>query len=576
MTPRPAADTDSGIAQGSGTRLLELLPHPAFVVEVDGDESFHFVYANVAYRALLSDEPVGDLRVTLPANALVAHVRAFSHAARDRSPVSFETDWGAWPPARRIAVDVRPIVERDGSCRLLVGAAYDVSEHRRVEAALAHRTRHDPLTELPNRVMLVEWLEHAIGRRTPGESIGLVLVDIDHFKVVNDSLGHAVGDELLMMVAQRMERVLRSGDRLARLGGDELAIVCHGARSSHDVVTLGRRILSVFSEPFTVDGVRDVQLRASAGVTFSSRADDTPFHLLRDADVAMFAAKETGRGHVELFDDRMRDRAVQRLELESALRRALVERQFHVHYQPVVELPRSEVVGFEALVRWDHPVTGMLAPDEFLGLAEETGLIVPLGAWVLEEACAQASRWREESPPGTALTVAVNLSGRQLTDPDLLAVVQGALARAGLPPTYLELDVPERVLMADRDCAGDVLRRLSDLGVRVAVDDFGAGESALAHLKAFAVDSLKIDPSFVRGLGKDAEDSAVVAAIVQMGHALGMRVSAEGIEQAGQLEILRALDCDLGQGYYFARPQPGEIVRALVHHRFRWSRRASA
>jgi diguanylate cyclase (GGDEF)-like protein len=475
-----------------------------------------------------------------------------------------------------LTVEVNPVVDPDGKCRHLLGAAREVTQQRHTEAQLVHRMRHDPFTELPNRVMLVEWLQDALDEVDGEHCVGLVVLDVDHFKVVNDSLGHAAGDELLAVVAQRVERVLRGGDRLARLGGDELAIVCHNARTVEDVATLARRIRSVFDDPLTLESGEEVYLGASLGVAVSLGAADTPARLLRDADVAMFAAKELGRGRVEIFDETMRERAVRRLELEGSLRRALLRNEFRVHYQPIVHFARNEVIGFEALVRWEHPERGLLPPSEFLATAEDTGLIIPIGAWVLQEACAQAAGWSAESPDAPSLTISVNLSARQLHDPELLATVESTLTSAHLDPSLLVLEINEGVLMHDPEHAVDVLQALAKDGVRVGIDDFGTGQSSLGYLKILPVHTLKIDQSFIEGLGTDAEDTAIVAAIVSLAHSLGLAVLAEGVENAVQLNALRELGCDLGQGYYFARPQPGEVVRALVHHRFRWSGRESA
>lgn len=571
VRPGAAAPADAV----ADTTLLDLLPHPAFAVAVDGDDRFRFVYANDSYRRLLGDEAAtGDLSQIVPANALVAHVRGFAAAAREVRTVSFEAEWGVAPP-RRVAVDVAPIIDAHGVCRHLVGAAYDVSEHRRIEAELAHRTRHDPLTELPNRVMLVEWLQAALAARRPGVQVGLVVLDIDHFKVVNDSLGLDAGDELLAAAATRLARVLRSGDRLARLGGDELAVVCHNVEKVDDVLALARRLRGVFDQPFALRG-DEVFLDASLGVIVSGAADDSPARLLRDADVAVFAAKQLGRGRVELFDETMRNQAVRRLEIESSLRRALVRGEFRVHYQPVVAFDGSEMVGLEALVRWEHPDLGLLEPADFLEIAEETGLVVPIGSWVLHEACSQTARWCAESPEASPLGVAVNLSARQLTDPDLVAVVETVLASTRLAPELLTLEVKEAVLVANRDVACDVLPRLAEQGVRIGIDDFGTGQSSLAHLNDLPVHALKIDRSLIAGLGRRPEDTAIVSAVVGLGHTLDLTVAAEGIETDMQLHALRALGCDLGQGFYFARPQPGAVVRALVHHRFRWNERISA
>jgi diguanylate cyclase (GGDEF)-like protein len=556
--------------------LFDLLPHPVFAVAVDGDDLFRFIYTNDAYRRLLGDHTAtGDLRHVVPPNALVAHVRAFARAAREHRTISFEAEWGESIPARRVAVDVTPLIDADGVCEQLVGAAYDVSEHRRIEAELAHRTRHDPLTELPNRVLLLEWMQDALASSGDDARVGLVLLDIDHFKVVNDSLGLEAGDELLATAAQRIDGVLRSGDRLARLGGDELAVICRNVVQVDDVLTLARRLRAVFDQPFAL-GDNEVFLDASVGAVVSNGPLDTPTRLLRDADVAVFAAKELGRGRVELFDETMRDRAVRRLEIEGSLRRALVRGEFRVHYQPVVSFAGTEMIGLEALVRWEHPELGLLHPEDFLEIAEETGLIVPIGAWVLHEACSQTARWCAELPPESPLSVAVNLSARQLIDPELVSIVDSVLTATKLDPALLTLEVNETVLTENRELAVDVLHRLAARGVRICVDDFGTGQSSLAHLNVLPVHSLKIDRSLIESLGTHQQEAAIVSAIIGLGHALDLTVTAEGIENDMQLHMLRTLGCDLGQGYYFARPQPGQVVRALVHHRFRWSERVSA
>jgi diguanylate cyclase (GGDEF)-like protein len=573
-----------GAVDLSDTALLDLLPTPAFVVAVEHDErgdepTFRFDYVNDAFLVLLGgvDDATGDLRSVLPTQALVSFVRAFARASHERKPLTFESDWGGATPRRILGVDITPVLDDDDACHHLVGSAHEITEQRNTEAQLAHRTRHDPLTNLPNRVMLVEWLQDAIDHVEDDRCVGLVVLDIDHFKIVNDSLGHGAGDELLSVIATRVDRVLRGGDRLARLGGDELAVVCHNARRVDDVATLARRVLAVFDETFVLDGGEEVYLGASLGVAASHGRADAPARLLRDADVAMFAAKELGRGRVEVFDETMRERAVGRLEMEGGLRRALLRGEFRVHYQPLVHFDRSEVIGFEALVRWEHPERGLLAPSEFLPIAEETGLIVPIGAYVLQEACAQAARWTAESPDDPPLTVSVNLSARELADPDLLTTVEAALAAVSLDPSLLVLEVTEGVLTSGNpERAVVVLQSLAQRGVRIGIDDFGTGQSSLGYLKSLPVHTLKIDRAFVESLASDPADAAIVGAVVSLGHSLGLTVLAEGIENTAQLQALRGLGCDLGQGYYFARPQPGEVVRALVHHRIRWSGRESA
>jgi diguanylate cyclase (GGDEF)-like protein len=559
--------------------VLDALPQPAFIVSIGADEVFRFVHANGRYRSLFgigAESHLGDdLRAVLTTDVLVPHVTAFARASAEGESVSFDVALDNGRCTLNVDVVQMPADWSNEPC--LLGVVHDVSEHKRIETLLAHRVRHDPLTELPNRVMLIEQLTDAIARagsRATPRRVGLVLFDLDHFKIVNDSLGIPAGDELFAVVAQRVERVLRAGDTVARLGGDELAIVCNDAHGERDAVFAAERARSVLAEPIMLES-GEVFVTASIGVALSTGPDDTPERLLRDANIAMFAAKKQGRGRIEVFQESMREVAIERLELEGALRRGLVHDEFKVHYQPVIRFDCSEVIGFEALVRWQHPERGILTPDDFLAVAEETGLIVPIGAWVLREACAQAAQWADESSYDIPLVVSVNVSARQLADDTLVPTVRAALSSSGLDPNLLVLEITETTLMADRDRAIEVLREITELGVHIGIDDFGTGQSSLAYLRALPVHSLKIDSSFVENLGHDPEGAAIVSAVVHLGHALGLSVTAEGVETTGQLEELRALGCDLGQGFYFAFPQPGPIVQALVRHRFQWRHRES-
>jgi diguanylate cyclase (GGDEF)-like protein len=535
------------------------------------------VHANARYRTLfdldLDRDLGGDVSAVLPPDVLVPHITAFSKASREGQSVSFDVSLDGGRRSLTVEIVQMPDDIRDERC--LLGVVHDISEHKRIEALLEHRARHDPLTELPNRIMLLETLAESLAyanARTTPRKVGLVLLDLDHFKIVNDSLGLAAGDELFAVVAQRVERILRAGDTVARLGGDELAVVCNEAQDEGDVLVVAERVRSVLTEPFTL-ATGEVFLTASMGIALSHGEGDVPERLLRDASVAMFAAKRKGRGRIEVFVEPMRENAVARLQMESALRRALVHNEFRVHYQPLVQFESSEVMGFEALLRWQHPEQGLVSPDAFLAVAEETGLIVPIGAFVLREACAQAATWLVESSEHEPLAVSVNISGRQLVDDDLVATVKSALERADLDPSLLLLEITESTLMADRDKAVVVLEELAAMGIRIGIDDFGTGQSSLAYLRSLPVHTLKIDGSFIESLGGDPEGGAIVSAVVQLGHALGLSVTAEGVETTDQLSWLRALGCDLGQGFYFAHPQPGAIVRALVHHRFHWRQR---
>ena len=424
----------------------------------------------------------------------------------------------------------------------------DVTARKAAETQLAHQALHDALTGLPNRVLFLDRLKHALagGRRQGAGALAVFFLDVDRFKYVNDSLGHDVGDAVLMEVAARLAGTLRPSDTVARFGGDEFTVLCEDVASDEEAEAIAQRIVDVFADPFLLAG-GEVFLSTSVGlVVADGGAGDPPEDLIRDADAAMYRAKERGKARWERYSAEMRAHAVARLETESALRRAVERGELRVHYQPAVDVARGDVVGFEALVRWQHPQRGLLEPRAFVPLAEETGLIVGIGAWVLREACATAASWDDGA------TVAVNLSARQLAQPDVLEVVADALRATGLAPERLCLELTESAVLEAG--AAETLHRLKGLGVRLALDDFGTGWSSLAHLRAFPIDVLKLDRSFVSGLGREPMDAAIAAAVIALGHALGVRCVAEGVETADQLAVLERLGCDIGQGYLFAAP----------------------
>jgi Amt family ammonium transporter len=432
-----------------------------------------------------------------------------------------------------------------------VGSVEDVTEEKLLAENLAHQALHDALTGLPNRVLFVDRLTHALARtrRAGTDAVAVLFLDVDRFKVINDSLGHEAGDTVLVDVAARLARVLRPSDTVARFGGDEFTVLCDDVAGEDEARVIAQRIVDVFEdEPFVLGG-RDVYLSTSVGLAVAHGELDHPEDLIRDADAAMYRAKERGRARFELFDAEMRAHAVARLEVETALHRALDHGELRVHLQPFVDIGRGEVDGYEALVRWEHPARGLLEPAEFIPLAEETGLIVPLGRYVLREACATAAGWSD-----ACATVAVNLSARQLAQPDVVEVVAEALAESGLVPERLCLELTESAVLEAG--AAETLHRLKALGVRLALDDFGTGWSSLAHLRAFPIDVLKLDRSFVSGLGTEPQDTAIAAAVIALGHALGVRCVAEGVETAAQLAVLEELGCDTGQGFLFAAPGP--------------------
>ncbi len=434
-------------------------------------------------------------------------------------------------------------------------------ERKRFEDRLAHDSVTDPLTGLPNRTLLIDRLGISLARSQRSRSeVAVLFLDLDGFKVVNDSLGHEAGDELLVALSRRLERAVRPGDTVARFGGDEFIVLCEdlpreGGRAM--AIDIATRLLDVLAEPFVLHE-SEIFLRASVGIAIGGHGDGRTEDLLRDADAAMYHAKELGKGRWVVFDDAMRDRVVAEHETFNDLHRALDRGELRVFYQPLVDLADGECRGAEALVRWQHPERGLVAPGEFIALAEQSDLIVRIGEWVLEEAAIFARR----AQPG--FMVSVNLSGRQLAMPDLVARIGAILQRTSVDPAAVCLEITESVVMADADAAVTKIDGLKALGIKLAIDDFGTGYSSLAYLKRFRVDTVKIDQSFVAGLGRDAGDHAIVAAVISMARALGLRVLAEGVEDVMQLEVLQALGCDFAQGYYFARPLPAAHAHDVV------------
>jgi diguanylate cyclase (GGDEF)-like protein len=423
---------------------------------------------------------------------------------------------------------------------------------------MAHRVLHDPLTDLPNRTLFFDRLELALARlRRHQTSIAVLFIDLDNFKVVNDSLGHSAGDKLLVELGGRLRCAIRPSDTIARFGGDEFVVLCEDITDARDAVLVGERIIEATANPFTLEG-REMYVTTSVGVALAIGSDATPETLLRDADAAMYRAKERGPGRVEVFDEAMRTRILERLDLENGLRRALHNDEFLVYYQPEVSMSDSRMVAVEALVRWEHPERGLLEPIDFIPLAEETGLIVEIGAWVLQQACAQVAKWRAA---GTDLGVAVNVSARQLAHPDLVDVVRAALESTGLPAEALCLEITESAVMRDPESALATLAQIKRLGVKIAIDDFGVGFSSLSQLKELLpLHALKVDRSFISGIADDDRNSAIVAAVVMMATTLGVTAIAEGVETEAQVVQARALGCDLSQGFFFTQPEPAAVL----------------
>jgi diguanylate cyclase (GGDEF)-like protein/PAS domain S-box-containing protein len=445
----------------------------------------------------------------------------------------------------------------------MAGSQTDISDRKQAESQLLHDALHDALTGLPNRALFINRLEMALqrGRRSPRTRFAVLFLDLDRFKVINDSLGHRLGDELLVALADRLRSSVRVIDTVARLGGDEFGFLLEGLVDVKQAIRNAERILEELGRPFHLSG-HEVFTSGSIGIAIGDAECGGPEQILRDADIAMYRAKAQGRAAFTVFDQEMHREAVAAMQLENDLRRALERKELELHYQPVVCLADGRLCGFEALLRWHHPERGLLLPTQFIPTAEETGLIVPLGAWVLESACRQIAAWDHELVRGKELGVSVNLSARQLAHPDLVPLVRRTLEMTGAPASRLKLEITESVLMADAPATQNVLQQLRRVGLSVVIDDFGTGYSSLAYLHQFPIDTLKIDRSFVSRLG--ADDEEIVRAIVTLGRALGMQVLGEGVETPAQLAALGRLGCHLAQGFLLSPPLPAAEAEALL------------
>ncbi len=443
-----------------------------------------------------------------------------------------------------------------------------LQQRKRMEDRVNHMAYHDELTSLPNRVMLSQRLDQALSRhRRAGTQLAILFLDLDRFKVINDSLGHESGDVLLRQVADRLRTQSREGDTIARMGGDEFVVLIENYSNLSDISTRAQRLVEQLSAPYAL-GNNDCHVTVSIGISVFPADGGDAQALLKAADVAMYRAKDTGRDSYQFYSAAMNVHTVERLELESDLRRALERNEFLLYYQPKVEIATGLITGVEALLRWNHPRRGLVPPMEFIPLAEETGLIVPIGEWVLATACARIKEWQEHGL--SKLDVAVNLSARQFADPTLLSKLTGIIRRSGLDPSSLELEITESVVMLHGESAVALLKQLKSLGVRIAIDDFGTGYSSLAYLKRFPIDTIKVDRSFIRDIPADSGDMQITRAIIAMAHSLRLRVVAEGVETAGQVKFLRSQRCDTVQGYYFHHPLPeAEVVAVLELNRVR-------
>lgn len=548
-----------GAHEGIFRSLFDAGPHPGLVV----DQSGQIVLANARASQLLGvhrDDLIGRaveefIVVGAPWTQLAETVggqeeRLEGHARhRDGSDVP-------------LSVIVTPLA--DGG-EVLLSLTIAAAERTRAAELLVHEASHDPLTGLPNRSLFLDRLEHALARaRRSRRPLAVVFLDLDDFKLVNDTRGHDIGDLLLVTMTPKLAAALRPGDTIARFGGDEFVVLCEDLQGTADAIGIAKRITDACSVPLRVADYEHV-VSISAGIALADDPDGaSPSGLLRDADAAMYRAKARGKGYVEVFDERMRARLIERIAIERSLRKAIERDELSVFYQPVMSLRRQKIVSVEALLRWRHPQRGLLEPSAFIAVAESSGLIVRIGEWVLEQACRQAVHWRNAAPEAEPIRISVNLSAQQLIRSDIAESVSRILELTGLDPGLLELEITESMLLQDIETCAQALLELKALGVRLVVDDFGSGYSSLAYLKRLTIDALKIDRSFVDSLSHEDEDGAIIGAVLGMASALDIAVTAEGVETPAQLSRLRNHGCDCVQGFLFSRPGPPQQIAPLI------------
>jgi diguanylate cyclase (GGDEF)-like protein/PAS domain S-box-containing protein len=462
-------------------------------------------------------------------------------------------------------VNASSVLDESGRPMHFILQAQDITERKRAEEKLYRAAFYDALTSLPNRRLFADQLTRAIHRAVqhPDEYYAVLFLDVDRFKNVNDSLGHVVGDQLLVGVARRLEKCVRPEDMVSRFGGDEFAILLNRLQTPTDAILKAERIQTEMSQPFNIAG-HEVYCGGSIGVALSTPEYNDPDEVLRDADTAMYRAKEQGKGRIEIFGKIMHTRAILRLKLENDLRRAVDREEFEIYYQPIVDLQTGFLTGFEALLRWRHPERGVVSPEDFIAVAEETELIIPIGQWVLQESCRQVREWQTKWGFSSPLTISVNLSGKQFKQNDLIEQVKQTLLETKLDPQYLRLEITESMLMDDAEAATDMLRQLRSLGVKLSIDDFGTGYSSLSYLHRFPIDILKIDRSFVTRMVVDEESLGIVETVIALAAKLRMKVVAEGVETKAQCEQLRNFNCEYGQGYFFSKPVPAWNAEELI------------
>ena len=548
-----AAMIDRQTAQDSADSIRELVDAASEGIAIADDGVIVNVNRRVCELSGKSVEELIGLRIA--GDLLDDHARRPPKDGRITAETSLKAAGGLHIPVEIVCQPFRAKLRGNE-----VYAIRDLTERHQNERQIAHMARHDALTDLPNRSLLWERLEQSIERAGSGEVLAVICLDLDRFKEVNDTLGHPVGDAVLKIVAERLRGCVRSTDTIARLGGDEFAVLQNGSPQPVGATSLATRIIEVLSEPYLVSD-HQIVVSASVGIALSPNDSVDAGQLLQSADLALYRAKHEGRSTYRFFEQGMDTRMRERRALEMDLRTALVNGEFELYYQPIVNLEHNHFSGFEALLRWNHPERGLVSPVEFISLAEETGLINPIGEWVLREACAEAAKWADP------LKIAVNLSPCQFKNKNLVEVVFSAIASSGLAARRLELEITETVLFQDTDVTIGMLHQLQAVGVRIALDDFGTGYSSLSYLRSFPFDKIKIDRSFVNGLAQDSRESlAIVRAVSQMGASLGMCTTAEGVETESQLDAIRAEGCTEVQGYFFSAARPAhEIAKLLLN-----------
>ncbi len=569
-----AAQADEGNAQASTQRWsLGIGALSAGLLLIMGLASFEWIgrplrRASAATRAIAAGDLTAKVQRAGPAELanLATDVNSMAEALIHRSKelnayLSKNLEARTADLERANADLAREVEERKRTEEAL---ARTLEVERELEEQLRHQAFHDTLTNLANRARFMDRLDHGLLRASRrAESIAVLFIDLDDFKSVNDSLGHPAGDQLLIGVAERLQACLRPGDTAARLGGDEFAILLEELHDTDHAVAVATRLIESLRVPMLLSGT-EVFVRGSIGIAISTAAASGD-ELLRRADVAMYAAKSDGKGQYAIYEHSMETSMVGHLQLAGELQRAVERSELVVHYQPSVILSSQKIAGVEALVRWQHPTRGLVAPSEFIPIAEETGLILPIGRWVLREACAQARAWQLAYPSDPPLTVAVNVSARQVHQPGLVDIVAEALRDTGLPPATLILEITESLVMQNAELAITRLQELKALGVRLAIDDFGTGYSSLSYLRRFPVDILKIDKSFVDGVGQRGKERELAQSIIELGQSLNLEIVAEGVERADQLGWLKSRNCDLGQGFLFAHALSADTIGALLN-----------